>query len=252
MLVTAVRKGVCRCGLAGARWLVTGHDGGYRRADAAYNVTVPEGFSRTDLAAYARERRDRAGFDVAGPALLTGVDQRHARLATAGPAAVLATVGLSNPAALPTGGTGGTGAHTDDDGEDPAGDRPAEDGDGRPSDGRRPGTVNLVVGVDRALADGPLAELLATCVEAKTVTLSALTGFPGTTSDAAAVGCRPDAEPAPFAGSATAVGAAARACVREAVAASLRSRYPETDWPATVAEADHGVRTDRRATVSRP
>jgi len=52
-----------------------------RRADAAYNVTVPEGWHCEDIGTYVAERLAAAGFgDVAGgPVLLTGVGQRHAR-----------------------------------------------------------------------------------------------------------------------------------------------------------------------------
>jgi len=236
MFDAAISGGVCRCRHEGTRWLVTGQDGGYRDSDAAYNVTVPDGFARTDLAAYASERREAAGFDVAGPTLLTGVSMDHARCATAGPVTALATVGVSNPAALPI---------------DP-GDVTGRDGDAPDERGWRPGTVNLVVGTDRALSDGTLAELLATCVEAKAATLSTTAGVPGTTSDAAAVGCVPDGDPVEFAGSATGVGGAARACVRDAVRASFDARYADAHPPASVADAEYGVRTTRQTSVWRP
>ena len=69
MLETTRSDGVLRVSSAGegeARWLVTGWDGGYHDADAAYNISVPEGWDRTDLAAYAAERREAAGFDDPG------------------------------------------------------------------------------------------------------------------------------------------------------------------------------------------
>jgi adenosylcobinamide hydrolase len=224
--VTA-REDVCRVRApAEWDWLVTGRRGGDRRARAAYNVTVPKGFDRTDLEAYARGRRSKAGFDAAGPALLTGVSMRHARVAARGPVTVVATGGLSNPATLPVDGSGA--APTD-------------------STSRPPfGTVNLLVATDRALAPGTRAELLATAVEAKTATLLPATGFTGTTSDAVAVGCDPAGDPATFAGSATAVGAATRVCVRDALLAALRSRYAdrEGELPDAVPDADHGVVTD--------
>ncbi|MBV0923907.1 adenosylcobinamide amidohydrolase [Halomicroarcula limicola] len=230
MFETTRREGVVRARREGARWLSTAWDGGYRAADAVYNLTVPEGFDRTDLDAYREERLREAGFPV-GPALLTGLDMVHARCARSGPIAVLATAGLSNPAALPMGESGADTVSTD--GAD-----------------WRPGTVNLVVGADRSLDDGALATLLATAVEAKAATLLAVAGVPGTTSDAALVGCVPEAEPAEFAGSATEVGAAARACVRDAVRASLAARYD--DGPPTVDEAEYGVVTDRQTDVRRP
>lgn len=234
---TTIREAVCRISHEGIRWLATGFDGGYRTADAAYNVSVPEGFDRTDLDAYVRERRERAGFPVDGPALLTGVDLVHARGARCEPVQVVATAGVSNPAVLPMDGDESDAARADTDAA-------PTDADDSPL-----GTVNLLVTTTRSLADGTLATLLGTAVEAKTATLLAETGFTGTTSDAVVVGADPDGEPAPFAGSATPVGAATRACVREAVRASLASRYAERELPASVADAEYGVSTDRRATV---
>ncbi|MBX0297178.1 adenosylcobinamide amidohydrolase [Haloarcula nitratireducens] len=237
MFETTRREGVVQVRREGARWLSTAWDGGYRAADAVYNLTVPEGFSRTDLDAYREERLREAGFPV-GPALLTGLEMTHARCARSGPVAVLATAGLSNPAALPMGESEAATERTAN--------RDAESDDAE----WRPGTVNLAVGADRSLDDGALATLLATAVEAKAATLLDAAGVPGTTSDAVLVGCVPDADPAEFAGSATEVGAAARACVRDAVRASLAARYD--DGPPTVEEAEHGVVTDRQTDVRRP
>lgn len=236
MFETAVTDGVLRARRPGTRWLSTGWDGGFTRADAAYNLTVPEGFERTDVTVYVKERLARAGFDEPGAALLTGVGLEHARGARAGPVEVLATAGLSNPAALPMSP------------EDPASlaeplDRVGED---------EPGTVNLIVGTDRALNEGALASLLGVVAEAKAATLLAETGFPGTTTDAVVVGADPNGEPSEFAGSATAVGGAARACVREAVRSSLRSRYSDEPMPTAVDEASYGLRTDVRAEVFTP
>lgn len=238
MFETRVSEGVLQARVAAersgtdgdARWLATGQGGGYWQAPAAYNVSVPEGFDRTDLEAYVTERRRRAGFAGDGPAMLTGVDLVHARGAEAGPVRVVATAGVSNPATLPMDATSG-------DETDPA----PEGADWRP------GTVNLLVGTTRPLTDGGLATLVGTVVEAKTATLLATTGFTGTTSDAAIVGCVTGPEPTPFAGSATDVGDATRACVREAVRASLGSRYAETEVPASVADAEYGVETTRTA-----
>jgi adenosylcobinamide hydrolase len=233
----------CQLRAPAARWLATGWDGGVRAAPAATNLTVPTGFHRADLDAYATERFEATPFERSGPVLLTGVSMAHACVASADGVTVVATAGLSNPAALAVdeaaqeesaggpdrvaSGESSTEASAD-----------ADDEDGPPL-----GTVNLLVGTERALADGALATLLATAVEAKTATLGALTGFTGTTSDAVAVGCRPDGDARPFAGSATEVGDATRRCVRDAIAASLAARYPDDDWPATVAAADHGTRT---------
>ncbi len=229
MFEPAVRDSVCQLSSEGAHWLATGPNGGFHSVAGATNITVPEGFERQDLAAYADERRSAAGFQQAGPALLTGVDQAHARAARSGSVTVVATAGLSNPATLPM-----------------AADSSAQNGDWEP------GTVNLLVGTTRSLAPGTLATLLATAVEAKTATLQSLTGYTGTTSDAVAVGCDRSGPPAAFAGSTTPVGADTRRCVRDAVVASLDARYDDTPLPASVPAADHGVETTGTATVFDP
>lgn len=231
MFETTRRAGVVQARREGSRWLSTAWDGGYCEADAVYNVTVPTGFDRTDLDAYRQERLAEADFPV-GPTLLTGVAMDHARVATSGPVTVLATAGLSNLAALPVGEVTIAGDDTDD------------------TAPWRPGTVNLVVGVDRALDDGGLATLLGTAVEAKATTLLAVSDAPGTTSDAALVGTVPNAERAAFAGSATEVGSHTRACVRDAILASLDSRYD--DEIPRVGEAEYGVVTDRQTDVFQP
>lgn len=222
----------CRLSRAGARWLSTGATGGLTEAATAANLTVPTDFDRRDLGDYVATRRDRAGLPADGPTLLTAVDAAHARAARAGSVTVVATAGLTNPATLPM----APGA--DPDGE-AAADR--EIGDERPP----VGTVNLLVGMTRALADGPLAELLATAVEAKTATLSATAGVTGTTSDAVAVGCDPAGDPADFAGSGTPVGRATRACVRDAVRASLDAWADRRGLPDSIAAAEHGAVTTR-------
>ncbi|QLG63830.1 adenosylcobinamide amidohydrolase [Halorarum salinum] len=256
----AVRDGVCRLRRPGTRWLSTGANGGESVADAAYNVTVPDGWPETDLATYVRERRERAGFladgasdrapdrdgfraDSPTPALLTGVDQRHARRARSGPVEVVATAGLSNPASLPVVGFGTNRNST----------RKSGDGDSNRRDDPRLGTVNVVVGAARSLTPGALANLVAVAAEAKAATLLAAAGFPGTTTDAVVAGCDPDGERAAFSGSATVVGDAARICVRDAVLASLESRYSVEDRsvPDSVADAEYGTVADGTATVSR-
>jgi adenosylcobinamide hydrolase len=259
----AVSAEVLRFSRPGTRWLSTGWNGGFRRADVAYNVTVPEGFDRTDLDRYVAERRDEAGFaaaesagsdrsaDASGPALLTGVEMRHARVAGAGPVTVAATAGVSNPAALPVDAARSSQAESGGGSASPV--RAGGESDG-PADSPGRGTVNLLVGTTRRLDDAGLATLLGVAVEAKTATLLPRTGFPGTTTDAVVVGSARDGDPAAFAGSATAVGDAARACVRDALLASLDSRYGEGEAsiPASVADAEHGVVTDRETEVRRP
>lgn len=228
-----VADGVLQVRRRATRWLSTGWDGGLTQTDAAYNLTVPDGWSQTDLDEYLQQRRDRAAFDVEGPALLTGVEMQHARGARLDSIVAIATVGLSNPAALPM---------------DP-GDNSASSAKGSPDTA---GTVNLIVGTTRALNDAALANLLAVVVEAKTATLLSLTGFPGTTTDAVIVGSAEGEKQDTFSGSATAVGSAARACVRDAVRASFRSRYTDRSVPESVVDAEHGVVTDRHAEVFDP
>ncbi|MFB6305180.1 MAG: adenosylcobinamide amidohydrolase, partial [Haloferacaceae archaeon] len=99
-----VREGVCRLARPGSRWLSTAPVGGGRAdADAAYNVTVPDAWAPTDLAADARARRRRAGFAAPGPTLFTAVPQRHARRARLGGVEAVVTAGLSNPTRFPVG-----------------------------------------------------------------------------------------------------------------------------------------------------
>jgi len=225
--------------------LSTGWHGGRRRADAIHSVTVPEGWHPEDVAADVRERLAAAGIDwpgeaaspaTADPVLLTGVAARHCRGARRGPVEAYATVGLSNPAALPA---------------DPDG-PPDPDGESLPATDPAVGTVNVVVGTTRALADGALANLVAVAAAAKATTLSAAVGVPGTTSDAVVVACDPAGEPARYSGAATPVGAAARTCVREAVGAALAARYEGEEPPTSVAAAEHGVVADGRAETFRP
>ncbi|MEZ3143825.1 adenosylcobinamide amidohydrolase [Halobaculum sp. MBLA0143] len=251
-----VREEVFRLRRPDTRWLSTGFGGGYRDAPAAYNVTVPTGFDRTDLRAYLRERRRRVGFDADGPGLLTGVAMRHVRGARHGPVAAYATAGVSNPAVLAVDDERADDAPTrstpDDDPGTTTSSPTSDDSTTTDDHPRHDGTVNVVVATTRALDDGVLAELLTTVVEAKTATLLARTGFTGTTTDAVIVGTATDGEPASFAGAATTVGAAARACVRRAVTATVSARYADASPPTAVADADYGVVTDERATAFDP
>ncbi|MFB6283385.1 MAG: adenosylcobinamide amidohydrolase [Halobacteria archaeon] len=227
-----------------ARWLSTGWRGGFSEDDAAYNISVPEGWPRVDISEYVESRLDRAGFSEPGPALLTGVDLKHLRAARSGPAVVYATSGVSNPAVLPVNPSGEEN-HTE-----------GQNGDLKKKEfnrgGHRTGTVNIVVTVDGGLSDGGLTNLLSVAVEAKTSTLLKTTGFPGTTTDAAVVGCTTRDPRENFTSSCTEVGASARACVRDAVKASLESRYLDVDPPDSLEDAEHGVSTTREAEVYRP
>lgn len=219
----------------GVQWLSNGIRGGFVRADAAHNLTVPEGFDRTDLERYTAER---IGDIPVGPTLLTGVRQTDARGARHGSVEVIATAGVSNPAVLSVDRASPSAVsndRTDDIGSDA---------------GVEPGTVNVFVGTTRTLSESGLTGLLATAVEAKTATLVGTVGCTGTTSDALVVGCLPGGEPESFAGSATELGNAVRVCVRDAICAALDARYGGN--PPTPETATHGSETTGSAAVFRP
>lgn len=235
---TTRSEGVLRLARRDTRWLSTGWDGGFSREDTAFNCTVPDGWDPDDVRADVQRRLDSAGFSRgAGPVLLTGVDQHHARGARTGPVTVFATVGLSNPTMLPF---------------EPAERRVRARAGDRRDGAPEPGTVNLFVGTRRALTDAGMANLVAVAAEARTATLLELAGFTGTTSDAVVVAWDPAGESSRYTGSATPVGHATRACVREAITASFRSRYDDSEPPASVADAEHGDATTECAEVFEP
>lgn len=213
---TARRDGVVRFRRDGTEWLSSGANGGRWESSAAYNLSIPDGWPRTDLETYVTDRLERAGFDERGPALLTGVDVADARGARCGPVTAIVTAGLSNPAVLPMDPQGGT--------------LPDGDLEGESEPGEPVGTVNVLVGTTRSLSDGALANLLAVAAEAKAATLLETTGFPGTTSDAIIVGHNPAGKRSEFSGTATAVGAATRACVRDALFGALRAHYDGSEF----------------------
>ncbi|WP_411967959.1 adenosylcobinamide amidohydrolase [Haloferax sp. YSSS75] len=249
MFETTRSDGVCRIFRPETRWLSTGYDGGESRGPVAYNVTVPEGWPETDLDSYVERRLADAGFDARGPALLTGVDQRHARRARYGPVEAIATAGVSNPAALPTEFDDGGRENTPDDAADERNETGGPDELGGPA-ADDVGTVNVVVGTTRSLEPGALANLVAVAAEAKAATLLSRCGSPGTTTDAIVAACDPSGEAAAFSGSATPVGNAARICVRDAIVASLDARYATDPIPQSVEAAAYGVVADARATVT--
>lgn len=238
MFDATVTDGVLRVTQPDVRWLSSGWGGGFHDATAAYNISVPEGWERTDLTEYVGERRERAGFAESGPTLLTGVDLAHLRGARDGSVTAYATAGVSNPAALPM------------DPRESREDEPLAD-DSEVSD-TSIGTVNVIAGTTEPLSDGAVTNLLAVAAEAKTATLLAETGFTGTTTDAIVVGSTSTGDETAFSGSATDIGASTRACVRDAVRASLTSRYANRELPESVADAKYGTVTDRRAEVFTP
>ncbi|WP_410765581.1 adenosylcobinamide amidohydrolase [Haloferax sp. DFSO60] len=233
MFETAQRDGVCQLSRPETRWLSTGYAGGESRGAVAYNITVPEGWPKTDLDEYIDERRTKAGFSTPGPTLLTGVSQEHARRARFGSVEAVVTGGVSNPAALPIGE------------EVSAPKQPSS------ADSDSAGTVNIFVGTTRSLEPGALSNLVAVAAESKAAVLLARCGSPGTTTDAVVAACDPTGESATFSGSATDVGNAARICVRDALMASLDSRYETDPIPKSVKDAHYGVVADDCAAVSR-
>jgi adenosylcobinamide hydrolase len=244
MFETTRNEGVLELRRPETEWLSTGWQGGRCRADTAHSVTVPTGWQPPDLVADVNERLDAGGFDRDGPVLLTGVAAENARGARLGPVEAFATTGVSNPAALPVADPWG-GAEEQ---SAPSATAVGTSGNEPPD----PGTVNVVVGTRYALNEAALTNLVAVAAEAKATTLSNLVGVPGTTSDAVVAAMDPEGEGVQYTGSATEVGAAARACVREAVSAALVARYPDREFPDSVAAAEHGVVTDDRASVFEP
>lgn len=224
---TTVRDGIARIAAPGTRWLSTGWNGGYTHAPAAYNITVPDDWAHTDLHAYGTTRVTTAGFPDPGPMLFTSAPITVARGAHTPPVTAYATVGLSNPTALPVPPPDPT----------PTESQPAE------------GTVNVILWTDHALTPGAHANLLAQTVEARTTTLLTQTGFPGTTTDATIVGCPAHGDPVLFTGSATPIGAATHATVRDAIDASLAAAYPDSAYPRSVQAADHGTTIDQRTDI---
>ncbi|QZA87631.1 adenosylcobinamide amidohydrolase [Salinarchaeum sp. IM2453] len=220
------RGSVFQVSNSNARWLSTGWNGGFSDAGAAYNISVPEGWDRTDLDSYISEQQHAHSFSTAGPALLTGVNLSHLRGARSDPITVFVTAGMSNPAALSMTTSEGTSVSS------------------QPS---HQGTVNIIVCSDQPLTDAGMTTLLSVIAEAKATTLLHLTGFPGTTTDAIIVGTDQRGSKEPFAGSSTSVGQATRICVRDAIKASLDSRSAEA--PDSVAEAEYGVITTGNADV---
>jgi adenosylcobinamide hydrolase len=231
MFETRREAGVLTLARPATTWLSTGWRGGRRTADAAHWVSVPEGWNPTDIGRDVTDRLAAAGVDWGDePVLLTGVELDHARGARCGEVVAYATAGLSNPAALPM---------------DPG-------GGALPEAEWQAGTVNVALGTECVLTEGALANLVAVAAEAKAATLLHHADYPGTTTDAVLVACGRDGTSRSYSGSATRIGSAARASVREAVAAALDARQGLDETPASVADAEHGIVTDVAATVFDP
>jgi adenosylcobinamide amidohydrolase len=148
--------------------------GGLGPRDWVVNAQVPGGYSRVDLDAHSAQIAAGSGLTGSGVGMFTAVDVRHFHPVEIDGAAVVATVGVTEPAwaAAPS-----TDIH------------------------RAVGTINVVARLPVRIADGGLVNLVATITEAKCQAL-AERGVPGTgtPSDAVTVLCPLDGEPAPFGG----------------------------------------------------
>jgi|GEM_PF-107468 Uncharacterized conserved protein len=206
--------------------------------------------SNTDTTWMSTETKAKA--ETHTPALLTGVDLQHARRARLDPVEAIVTAGISNPATLPMPEmidndrstediTAKTDTSTSGGLDDSQNNKAARDNFG---------TVNIILGTTHSLTPGALSNLVAVVSEAKTATLMTQTGFTGTTSDAVLIASDTTGSVKQFSGSATAVGNAARVCVRDALCAALTSRYGTDSPPKSVQTASHGIMTNDRASVS--
>lgn len=229
MFETAHSDGVLQFARQNTKWISSGWNGGITTAHSAYNISVPEPWERTDLETYAENRRNQAGFSTAGPSLFTAVAIDHAYCASDASVTVIATAGLSNPTMY----------------------RPNPSESSTNAAGREtPGTVNLLLGIERNLPDHCLIEVLCGAIEAKTLTLYQETGIPSTTTDAVIAGSAPTGKQSRFAGSATALGQAVRRCTRDAILASLHSRYPEQQYPRDKTDAEYGITLTGNTTIT--
>lgn len=173
--------------------------GGLGHARAWLNVTVPRDYARTDPAVDLAERAAALGLQGPVVGMLTAVDVARHERALRGCAAAIATVGVGH--ALAAAGT-------------------------RPRAVPAAGTINLLVVVDRPLADAALVGAAQTAVEAKAQALAAAgvraanAAGPatGTATDSLCIAC-PPGRGEPFAGPATRVGADVAHAVHAAVLA---------------------------------
>lgn len=178
-------------------------NGGFHTARHWLNLQVGHDYARTDPAAHLAEAAAARGLDpdeVVG--MLTAADVRAGVRRDRGQACGVATVGIGQPLAA-------------------AGRRPRHI--------PRAGTINVLVVVDAPLSDAALVAAVQTATEAKAQAL-ADTGVgalnhdgpaTGTATDAVCVAVPPGGT-VPFAGPATAVGAAIALAVHGAVTSGAR------------------------------
>lgn len=165
------------------------------------NLQVEHGYARTDPAAHLGEVARDLGLDAgAVVGMLTAADVGAAQRREHGPARAVATVGIGQPLAA-------------------AGRRPRAVA--------RVGTINLLVLVEEPLAVAALVGAVQTATEAKAQALADARvrarnhdgPATGTATDAICVACPAGGAALPFAGPATAVGAAIARAVHGAVLA---------------------------------
>jgi adenosylcobinamide hydrolase len=177
--------------------------GGLRRGRCIVSVRVPRGYGGLDPAADIRRAARAAGWEP-DVGLMTAVDLRRVRTATAGAEGVTALASVTAGVTRPWAAGAGRGPH------------PAA------------GTINAVVVLDRRLAPAAALNLLTTVTEAKVLALleagvRTADGQPvsGTASDATVVAWPAAGDPLPFGGPATAPGWAAAAATRRALRETL-------------------------------
>lgn len=178
--------------------------GGLRTTRWILNVGVPANYSREDLSDHSNEVAHTLELEGRGITLFTAADLTRRQRSSIGSATVDATVGISHP----------TWAADPDSGWDPW----------------RPGTINLVIQVDRPLDDGAAVNAVITATEAKTQALldQGIAGT-GTASDAVVVVWpAPSAAPVErFAGPRSRVGREIAEAVYVAITAGLAGSHQQ-------------------------
>lgn len=178
--------------------------GGLSRPAWLVNIGVPQGYSRTDLAAHAAEVAAGIGLDGPGVALFTAHDVRLHHRAEHEGVRVTATVGATRPT-WPADLTDTVKRWT-------------------------PGTINIIATLPVRLEDAALVQAAVTLTEAKCQALIDA-GVPGTgtASDALAVLVAPDGPAEPFAGVRSTWGHRLAIATHAAVTEAL-STHPPIHW----------------------
>jgi len=163
------------------------------------NAQVPHTYARRDPHEHLRQLASALGLRGGGVGMLTAADVRQVHRANDGGVLALATVGTDcvGPAAAPASVRRGTSG--------------------------RPGTINIVVVLPVALADGALVNAVATATEAKAqaLTEAGLEGT-GTPTDALCICCSAQGRPFVFGGPTSQWGSRLARAVRSAVLEGAR------------------------------